>query len=379
MPPTNFGLYVHIPFCRTKCPYCAFDSAAGQDYLIDDYIDAVCDEIAARPPQFKAFDTVYFGGGTPGMLSGDQINRLTEFIRSELFIQPDAEMTIEVNPGDVNMDKARFLVKEAGFNRISIGVQSFEQNELEFLGRRHDAEEAINAVEDCRSTGAKISLDLIQGLPGQDLKARTKSLEKAVSLGAHHISVYELAIDEGSVFFGLKQAGQFPAIQADAVADGYLHASKYLRRHGYVHYEVSNYSLGPDNMSKHNSRYWKSLPWLGVGASAHSFDGDASGPSRWWNVKGAPAYIQQMKDTGSAIAGRELLTAEQRRLERIALGFRFMGGVAMDDLLDPNRDEYLKKLKSEGLVLIRENRVHATIEGFLIADGLARVLSGSGT
>jgi len=369
--PNPSGLYVHIPFCRSKCPYCAFDSAADQDLLIDDYIEALCDEITGRPKAFRTFDTVYFGGGTPGMLKDDDLIRIVDCIRREAVLTADAEWTIEVNPGDVGIEKSSFLVKTAGFNRVSIGVQSFEQNELEFLGRRHDAQDAIDAVEDFKMTGARVCLDLIQGLPGQDVDARLRSLKKAVSLKPGHISVYELAIDPGCAFHSM--GDKLPRATADAIADGYLATSKFLRSHGYIHYEVSNYcQTDMTNASRHNRRYWESNPWLGVGASAHSFDG----ARRWWNVRGAAAYIEAANGDGSVMAGSETLTAEQKRLERIALGFRWMGGVAKSDLRAPGLDSLLARLEKEKLVIIRDDRVHATVDGFLVADGLARALSG---
>lgn len=369
--PIPSGLYVHIPFCRSKCPYCAFDSAPDQESLIGDYIEAVCDEIAARPAAFGTFDTVYFGGGTPGILLDDDMMRLVDFIRGEVALTADAEWTVEVNPGDVGAEKAQFLVKRAGFNRVSIGVQSFEQNELEFLGRRHDAQDAIDAVEDFRMTGVKVCLDLIQGLPGQDVDARLRSLKKAVSLKPSHISVYELTIDEGCAFHAL--GDRLPRATQDAVADGYVATSKYLRSRGYIHYEVSNYCKDDlSNVSRHNRRYWESNPWLGVGASAHSFDGH----SRWWNVRGAAAYVEAAQAGQSTVTGSELLTAEQMRLERIALGFRWMGGVAKSDLRAPGLDSLIARLEREKLIIIRDDRVHATVEGFLVADGLAKALSG---
>ena len=370
--PESSGLYVHIPFCRTKCPYCSFDSTPDGEALIDDYIEAVCDEIAARPKGFAGFDTVYFGGGTPGMLTDDQMMRLVDAIRGELAVEPDAEWTVEVNPGDIGAEKARFLVKKAGFNRVSIGVQSFEQNELEFLGRRHDLQDALDAVEDFRMVGVPFGLDLIQGLPGQSVEARMRSLQKAVAQKPAHISVYELTIDEGSEFF--KMGDKLPRATQDAVADGFVATSRYLRSRGFIHYEVSNYSAGDlSNASRHNRRYWESRPWLGVGASAHSFDG----ASRWWNVRGAAAYIQAAQAGNTTVAGRETLTPEQKRLERVALGFRWMGGVAREDLLADGLDGLLQRLAREKLIIVREDRVHSTPEGFLVADGLARVLSGS--
>ena len=367
---TCFGLYVHIPFCRTKCPYCAFDSAPDQDDLIDEYIETLCDEIAARPEQARSFDTVYFGGGTPGLLSEEHMGRITDFIRSELFVKPDAEWTIEVNPGDVTIDKASFWVKKAGFNRISLGVQSFEQNELDFLGRRHDVQDALDAISDCQMTGAKICIDLIQGLPGQNTEQRMRSVHKAASLKPSHISVYELTIDEGSAFHAA--GAKFHRPDQDAAADGYLATSKYLRGKGYLHYEVSNYCLDTfDNMAAHNARYCQGRPWIGVGASDHSFDGTR----RWWNVRGAAAYIQAMNQAENAIEDTEALTDDQLRLERVALGFRWMGGVARADLHADGVDDKLARLVREKLVMIRDDRVHSTVEGFLIADALARVLA----
>ena len=366
----DYGLYVHIPFCRTKCPYCAFDSAAGQESLIDDYVEALCDEIGARPDQVRSLDTVYLGGGTPGMLTGDQLMRLVNFIRRELLVKSDAEWTIEVNPGDVGPENAELWVKTAGFNRVSVGVQSFQENELEFLGRRHTAEDAVDAISDLKAAGGNVCIDLIQGLPGQDIEGRLKSIRKALEQNPSHLSIYELTIDEGSVFHA--QGPKFHLPDQDAVADGYLAVSTYLRSKGYIHYEVSNFCQEKiSNASRHNSRYWEGRPWLGVGSSAHSFDG----ARRWWNVRGAGPYIESLKTGDSAVAGSETLTDDQKRLERVALGFRWMGGVLKADLLADDLDDKLNRLEKENLIIVRDDRIHTTVEGFLVADALARVLS----
>ncbi|NOZ01208.1 MAG: coproporphyrinogen III oxidase family protein, partial [Deltaproteobacteria bacterium] len=257
-----------------------------------------------------------------------------------------------------------------GFTRVSVGVQSFIQPELEFLGRRHNAARAVRSVKELREAGfTNIGLDLIQAMPGQTVKARMESLGRALELGPQHISCYELTFEDGTPFGDAREKGLLTPPNQDDAAEGFQATSRFMRERGFVHYEVSNYALGPQNRSRHNRKYWAHTPYLGLGPAAHSFDGRR----RWWNVPGVEEYVRRAANGWDTVQGSESLTDEQLRLERLALGFRTMEGVERADLGDGDSTEsLLARVRDEGLVLIEGDRVKPTVDGMRVADGLAR-------
>ena len=273
------GLYIHIPFCKTKCPYCDFYSIASSS-LIHPWLESLKREIAFYSDKFDSFDTVYFGGGTPSLLDTGTIGEILVAVNNNFNILKSAEITVEANPGDMNLEKIKGL-KDLGINRINLGVQSFNDDELLFLGRRHKSADSVKALDELRNAGFNnIGIDLIYGLKGQALKDWLKTLEQAVLFNPEHISCYQLTIEGKTVFNALKKKGELEEISEDDAGRFFLEISDFLEQFGYLHYEVSNFSRGAEFKSRHNSKYWKRVPYLGLGPSAHSFDGK----KRWWNI-----------------------------------------------------------------------------------------------
>jgi oxygen-independent coproporphyrinogen-3 oxidase len=265
------SLYVHIPFCTAKCGYCDFNSYAGQESLIPAYAQALLREAetwSAACPGWRA-ETLFFGGGTPSLMPLAEVERILKGLRRHLGLTPNAEVTLEANPGTVDKPYLSRL-REMGVNRLSLGVQSFRDDDLAFLGRIHSAEEARSAYQAARSAGFdNVSLDLIFGLPGQTADRWLESLEEAIGLGPEHLSLYALTIEEGTPLARDVACGRTPAPDPDLQADLYLHTAERLAPAGYEHYEISNWAR-PGRRCRHNLTYWRNGFWLGLGAGAHS-------------------------------------------------------------------------------------------------------------
>ena len=357
------GLYIHVPFCASKCPYCDFFSVAETD-KIDSWLEALCRELELYREQFPRFETVYLGGGTPSLLSDLQLGILMDHIRRSVLIDDGAEYTIEVNPDDVSREKAHAL-KALGFNRLSIGVQSFDDRLLGLLKRRHNAEQACAAIEHAAVAGFdSISLDLMFGLPGQDWEGE---LAQAVGFEPGHLSCYQLTVKPGTPFHALHQSGELEIASDETLVQLFMLTDTILENFSYVHYEVSNFARDAEHEARHNSRYWQHLPYLGLGPSAHSFDGH----TRWWNTSSLPEYCSSLA-AGSPVAGRETLNPEQLRLERLMLGMRTQRGIAVEDVRADA--SVLERLETAGLVVVQDGRVMPTARGMLFADRLPLVL-----
>jgi oxygen-independent coproporphyrinogen-3 oxidase len=367
------GLYVHVPFCKSKCPYCAFDSITSP-FLIPAYLDGIEREAALRAGLFPGpFDTVYLGGGTPTVLSAGQTVRLLAGLRRSLRIAEGAEVTVEANPGDASFERLK-LLRGLGVNRLSLGVQSLRDRELRFLGRRHTADQALAAYAEARRAGfSNVSIDLIYALPRQDWPRWRETLEAAVALRPEHLSCYQLTIDERSPFGWMAADGKLVAAGEDAQADLFLATSAFLEDAGYVHYEVSSFALNDARRSRHNAKYWVRAPCLGLGPSAHSF----AGTRRWWNPRGVDAWRRALSEGRDPSDGSEDLTPEQARLEAVSLGMRTRDGIALD-VLDgvPGLDARVERLASAGLVGVEGGRVRPTRQGMLVADRLPLDLLG---
>lgn len=354
------GLYIHVPFCASKCPYCDFFSIASAD-MIDAWCAAVCQELDLYRERFGCFETVYLGGGTPSLLSAQQLGSLMEHVCTRVRVATDAECTIEVNPDDLSREKAR-LLRNLGFNRLSIGVQSFDDNMLRFLQRRHTARQACDAFEHAAGVGFDtISLDLMYGLPEQYWQA---DLKQALCFQPAHLSCYQLTIKPGTAFFGLQQENRLSPESEETLAQLFLLTDSLLGEAGYDHYEVSNYARSPGHVARHNSRYWQHLPYLGLGPSAHSFDGE----KRWWNIDSVPDYCRLISAGSSPAAGEETLSVGQLRLERLMLGLRTSRGIAREDV--GAGGSKLAQLEHEGLITLHSGRIAPTSRGMLFADQL---------
>ena len=295
--PSALGLYVHIPFCLSKCPYCDFNTYAGVESLMPAYVKGLEREIElwggwlGRP----VLSSVFFGGGTPSYLPTRDIARLMRAVRSAFELAPDAEATIEANPGDCARERVHAM-RLAGFNRISIGAQSFDDHELRMLGRRHSADRAVQAVAAARAAGFdNVSIDLMFGLPNQYLSSWEHSLQQAVELGPDHLSAYALTLEPGTPLEADVRLGRVPEPDPDLAAEMYALAQTTLAGAGLAQYEISNWAQ-PGRESVHNLAYWRSLPYLGVGPGAHSCLYGAAGPLgvRFATVKSPRAHLERV-------------------------------------------------------------------------------------
>ncbi len=293
IPPQRISLYVHIPFCETKCPYCDFNTYAGIEALVPSYIGALEREITlwGRLLDAPAVYTIFFGGGTPSYLPDGDIARLMRAIRQAFRVDADAEITLEANPGDFDTGKlASYL--DCGVNRISIGVQSFDDALLRMLGRRHTAEDAAGAYRMAQDAGFRnISLDLMYGLPHQSAEQWQHALDAALELAPPHLSMYCLTLEGGTPMERWVSDGTMPEPDADLAADMYLSAQSAMQGAGYRHYEISNWALAGME-SRHNLTYWRNEPYLGVGPGAHSYLMGC----RFWNLRSPREYLLKMRE-----------------------------------------------------------------------------------
>ena len=321
----TLGLYVHIPFCRHKCLYCDFPSYAGLERYRDGYVQALCRDIAASPYAGEEADTIYIGGGTPSLLAVGEIGRILEMLRRTFRIADDAEITMEANPDSLSYDKAAALA-DCGVNRLSLGVQSFSDAMLSFLGRVHTAAQGERAIQAAYDAGIhNLSLDLMYGLPGQTLADVRRDVERLSQLPVVHASIYSLIVEEGTQLkAGLEKGDwQLPPDEATEAMARTVHDA--MHDYGFHHYEISSYAKGPFE-SRHNSKYWTYEPYLGFGVSAHSFDGKM----RWANVANIPAYIQKA-GKGSVVAESVAIDAERAVEDYCFLALRRRAGIDYGD------------------------------------------------
>jgi oxygen-independent coproporphyrinogen-3 oxidase len=322
----SLAIYLHIPFCAVRCAYCDFNTYAGLDALFEPYIDALIQEIRRSGSQRERLPvrTIFAGGGTPTVLPPILLARTLDACREAFDVAPGAEVTSEANPGTV--DQAHFAaLREMGVNRLSMGVQSFDDEELRWLGRMHSAAEAETACEAARKSGFdNINLDFIFGLPGQRPKTWAHTLARAVALGPEHLSLYSLTVEHGTPLADQVQRGLAEEPDDDMAADLYESACDFLARHGYEQYEISNWARGiPSNYRcRHNLVYWRRESYLGFGAGAHSFDREAE--RRWWNVRPVPEYIRRVEAGRSPEHGDEAIDRRMAMGEKMMLGLRLV-------------------------------------------------------
>jgi oxygen-independent coproporphyrinogen-3 oxidase len=371
------GLYIHIPFCLTKCGYCDFYSVTALE-KIPFFIQSLMREMELYRGEFSRFDTIYLGGGTPSLLSAGQAGEILDALYKTFVFAGDTEITIEANPGDLSTEAASSL-HALGINRINIGVQSFDDRALAFLGRRHSAAEAESAIENARSSGFKnVGLDLIYGVPGQDLESWLETLRRTLGFSPEHLSCYQLTLEPSTPLGIRQQRGEILLPGDDLLYEFFMETSRTLEEAGYVHYEVSNFAREERFMSRHNCKYWDHTPYLGLGPGAHSL----SGARRWWNHRDLDRYIEETGRNMPPIEGSEELTGEQLRLEAIYLGLRTEKGIDLKefarryncDLLS-EKAEPLRAMEQEGLVVISDTHLRPTLAGLAVSDSLPLLLS----
>ncbi len=376
-----FGVYVHVPFCTVRCGYCDFNTYTVADLGTatgvpgasrTTYAGAAVEEVrqARRVLGEPApVETVFFGGGTPTLLSPADLGAVLAAIDAELGLAPGAEVTTEANPDSVS--KADLVaLREAGFTRISFGMQSAVDHVLTVLDRTHDPARVPDVVAWARSAGfEQVSLDLIYGTPGESLIDWETSLDAALACAPDHVSAYSLIVEDGTALARRVRSGELPMPDEDDLADKYALADERLTEAGLHWYEVSNWALDDAARCRHNLLYWTGADWWGVGPGAHSHVGGV----RWWNVRHPAAYADRIAAGVSPAHGRELLDAETQRVERVLLELRLSAGLPLSVLDDPGRAAVDGQV-ARGLVTVEADRLVLTAQGRLLADAVVRDL-----
>lgn len=365
-------LYVHVPFCARRCSYCDFSIAVRRTVPVNDYVDAVACELRVRhaSQSCDVLDTVYLGGGTPSRLGAEGICALLQVIRNEVSIASDAEVTIEANPEDI--DEAVVAAwRESGINRLSIGVQSFDDRVLRWMHRTHDATTARRAVAAARAGGIDaFSLDLIFAVPESLERDWQRDVDEILSLDPEHVSLYGLTVEPHTQLGRWHSRGDVRESSEERYETEFRSAHARLTASGFEHYEVSNFAM-PSRRARHNSAYWKGVPYLGVGPSAHGFDGT----NRRWNSSAYAAWRPIVVAGTDPIDGSERLTPDNRSAEAVYLGLRTRDGLA----IGPSEVEYAARWQDAGWVEFfpagAETRLRCTAEGWLRLDALAADLT----
>lgn len=371
------GIYFHIPFCHHKCSYCNFYSIASKKWL-DQIAEALLKELVLRRDELGGtVETIYFGGGTPSLLTAVEVESLLQAVYDNFRVAKKAEITFEANPDDLSEDYLNAL-KRIGVNRISIGIQSFQQNDLAYLERRHHSEMIPGVLQRIFQTGfEQVNADIIYGIPGQTEEHLRENIQSLVSYPLDHISAYALTVEQGTALNNQIQKGKKAGVRDEVAAEHFLFVSEQLQSLGFEHYEISNYAL-PNHYAKHNTNYWFQKPYLGIGPAAHSFNG----VKRRWNKASVHHYIHGL-EKNTLDYEEETLNQIQQFNEFIMLRIRTQWGVDMQALAERfswrwHNDliKQLKQLHKPDLITYnrKENRIKLSQKGFLYADGLASEL-----
>lgn len=366
------GIYIHIPFCKTRCVYCDFYSTTQSEQK-DRYINALCRELELRKEYLNGekIETIYFGGGTPSQLAPTDFQKVFDTIYKVYGTDSCKEITLEANPDDLRPAYLQAL-SQLPFNRISIGIQTFNDNTLKLLNRRHSAQQAIQAVADCRKAGFKnISIDLMYGLPGETKQTWKEDLQKAISLDVEHISAYHLIYEEGTRLYDMLQKHKVEEVDEDSSVDFFAMMIEELTKAGYVHYEISNFCR-PGRLSQHNSSYWTGKKYLGCGPSAHSYNGI----ERQWNISSLKDYMQSIGQ-GIIPAEIEELDLYTRYNDFIITSLRTMWGLPLQRL----KEQFGEKLYSYclknaqiyidcGKLIMKDNNLTLSKDGIFVSDGI---------
>lgn len=383
---TAASVYLHVPWCLSRCPYCDFNTYAARSWPEKDYTDALLDELAwyrERPPFDQvSLATVFFGGGTPSLFAARSIGRLVDRLVGGFPVAGEIEVTLEANPGTVDRQHLAAL-RTAGVNRLSIGVQSFQPRLLEVLGRRHSVDESLRALDAARATGFdNLSLDLMYAIPTETTRDLEADLDRAVSLGPDHVSAYALIYEPGTPLTRDLQAGRIARTPDEVEATMFETVRAHLQAAGYPAYEVSNHAR-PGREARHNQAYWRGAPYLGLGAGAHSFAPGASPfpvsaafGVRWQNERDPSRYQSAVRRQGHATREREPRTRAQAVAEFCWLGLRESRGISAAEFASRFGASFdatfphIEELRSEGLVESREDRIVLTDRGLLLADSV---------
>ena len=362
------GIYIHIPFCKSRCVYCDFYSTTSLS-LRQRYVDAVCKELEIRSKREKIrgerIETVYLGGGTPSQLPEGLLRQLFSNLYESFDVLPEAEVTIECNPDDVTEEFA-CMIASLPVNRVSMGAQTFSQERLRFLRRRHTAEQVTEAVGRLRRAGIRnISVDLMYGFPNETLAEWERDIQEAIRLQVEHLSAYALQYEEGTPLYQMLERGEVKEVDEELSRQMYYRLIDALAEAGFEHYEISNWGK-PGFRSRHNSSYWKQIPYIGVGAAAHSFDGQ----NRQWNVADIRQYIEGI-EKGEPCVEYEELTPENHYNEIVMTALRTSGGLDLRKL-SPQDADYCQRLARrfilDGLLVNEQQHLRLTRKGLFVSD-----------
>ncbi|MGX5818365.1 radical SAM family heme chaperone HemW [Chitinophaga lutea] len=370
------GIYLHIPFCKKACHYCNFHFSTSVHHR-DELVACLHVEAEMQKTYLEgaAVETIYFGGGTPSILAAGAIRNLLDTLREHYNVSADAEVTLEANPDDLSPENLRAF-REAGVNRLSIGIQSFFEEDLRWMNRAHSAAQAVNCLQQAREAGFdNFSIDLIYGGPTLTDEHWQANVAKAVALGVPHISCYALTVEPGTALDHFIRHKKVPPIDSDRAARHFEQLMSWMEEAGYEHYEISNFAL-PGKRSRHNSSYWQGKPYLGLGPSAHSFNGR----SRQWNIANNAVYIQQIKK-GTVPYEEEVLSPQMALNEYIMISLRTDTGCSLEKVAAGFGDDQERQLRRAGEKFIakgwmkQENgHLRLTREGRFFADGIAAAL-----
>jgi len=370
------GLYIHIPFCKQACRYCDFFFAVSLKYL-DEYVDCLVDEIVrrSRPLKGSELETLYLGGGTPSLLTEEHLQKILSALHDFYNFRESPEWTLECNPDDLSPRRLSYL-HGMGFNRLSVGIQSFQDDELSTMRRSHKAKQAIESVHAASEAGfSNISIDLIYGLPGQSQEKWEKNLERALSLPVSHISAYHLTYEPGTVFEHWRKKGKLLPLEEEESIQQFITLRKTLLEHNFDHYELSNFSR-PGASSAHNMIYWSGKAYMGFGPSAHSYDGE----QRSWNVASLKTYLDGIRK-GTDISERENLGKREKYHDYLINSLRTRWGCDMELVASRFGQNYLEHLEKtaqsfldEGSLYRIDGRLAIRPESWFITDHILRQL-----
>jgi oxygen-independent coproporphyrinogen III oxidase len=376
----TFSLYIHIPYCDSKCPYCDFNSYAVKQWPEADYVGALIREMTARAREpawaGQQVRTVFFGGGTPSLFEPASIGAILDAAQHLFGIETDAEITLEANPGTVDLARLRGF-SAAGIGRLSLGAQSFNPRLLAFLGRIHDAEQTRQAADDARRSGIEqLSLDLIFSLPGQSLEEAAEDIAAAAALAPDHISAYNLTFEPGTAFGAALKAGRMHQLDEELQAAMYALVRRDLPARGYPMYEISNFAR-PGHEARHNLTYWHADSYLGIGAGAHSYCAIGPCGRRWWNERLPARYIERVQESGLAETGAEVLDETVSAAEFAFLNLRLSEGLRLARFrerfgreLNEHFGDRMARLVDGGLLIQEDDRLRLSERGLEIADSV---------
>lgn len=368
------GIYLHIPFCKSKCAYCNFFSLVTEKKM-DDYVSALKKEIINRKSYLgdDVVKTIYFGGGTPSLLPVKYVDEILELLHENYNIISNPEVTLEINPDTIDKDKMLAL-KHLGVNRMSVGIQSFNDDDLRYLGRRHDSRHALQVLDDLSSVGFdRITLDLIYGMPTLTEEKWNHNLDIFFSTGISHLSAYALTVEPKTILGQKIEKEELREVSEEETIRHYNILVERTKENGFEHYEISNFAK-EGCRSQHNSIYWQDVKYLGLGPSAHSYDGN----SRQWNVSNLTKYIQLIDTDTECYYEKEILSKEDKFNEYVMTSLRTSWGCNIEKIERDYGESYahnflkdIKKYLDSGIMLMKDNNFILTDEGMLFADGIA--------